>query len=158
MRRLQRILSGGQTGVDRAALDAAREAGLALGGWCPHGRRAEDGAIDPAYPLTETDSPLPLERTRLNVRDSDGTLILVRRRTGRGTRATLRFARAMPRPCLRLVIEGGAADRAALVRARRWIARYRIATLNIAGPRKSIDPGIYAAARAFLRRLFAEPG
>ena len=70
------IVSGGQTGVDRAALDAALALGMRCGGWCPAGRWAEDGPIDPRYPLRETPSGDPAQRTEWNVRDSDATLIL----------------------------------------------------------------------------------
>src|SRR5947207_15103352 len=70
-----KIVSGGQTGADRAALDAAMEAGIACGGWCPEDRTAEDGPIDPKYPLTPAPGAGYRERTRLNVRDSEGTVI-----------------------------------------------------------------------------------
>lgn len=72
-----RVISGGQTGVDRAALAAARAAGLAIGGWCPRGRWAEDGAISAVYSLRETPSGDPAARTRVNVAEADATLILV---------------------------------------------------------------------------------
>ena len=71
-----KIVSGGQTGVDRAALDVARELSLACGGWCPRGRRAEDGAIPARYPLVETPRAAYPQRTEWNVRDSDATLVL----------------------------------------------------------------------------------
>lgn len=89
-----KLLSGGQTGVDRAALDAALALGIPCGGWCPQGRRAEDGQIPARYPLTETGSPGYRERTYLNVRDSDGTLILARGALSGGTTLTRRVARA----------------------------------------------------------------
>ena len=73
---VRQIISGGQTGVDRAALDVALDAGLPCGGWCPRGRRAEDGPIVAQYPLMETDSPDYQMRTRRNVEDADATLIL----------------------------------------------------------------------------------
>src|SRR5436305_1193025 len=83
------IFSGGQTGVDRAALDVALELGIPCSGWCPRGRRAEDGTIPPRYPLQETRSLAYPVRTRWNVRDSDGTLILTRGRPDRGTALTI---------------------------------------------------------------------
>jgi hypothetical protein len=73
---LEKIISGGQTGVDRGALDAALEASFPCGGWCPKGRKAEDGPIPARYPLKEMDGPAYRLRTERNVRDSDGTLIL----------------------------------------------------------------------------------
>jgi hypothetical protein len=149
-----RLVSGGQTGVDRAALDAAARLGMKAGGWCPAGRWAEDGRIPDAYALVETRSAFPIERTRRNVRNSDATLVMARRRLDAGTHATLRLARALRRPNLRLSIGRGPGDRAGLARARGWIAARRIRTLNVAGPRESADPGIYLAARAFLLRLF----
>src|SRR5947199_5509021 len=87
------IVSGGQTGVDRAALDVALELGLPCGGWCPRGRRAEDGPIPAHYPLCETRSPIYPVRARWNVRDSDATLILTRGRADRGTALTREPAR-----------------------------------------------------------------
>ncbi|MCZ6552322.1 MAG: hypothetical protein O7A67_00850, partial [SAR324 cluster bacterium] len=89
---LQRIVSGGQSGVDRAALDAALATGLPCGGWCPRGRRAEDGPIHERYHLLETPSRRYAQRTEWNVRDSDGTLLLTRREPSRGTALTRRLA------------------------------------------------------------------
>src|SRR3954470_8255926 len=97
---ISRIISGGQTGVDRAALDVALELGLPCGGKCPCGRRAEDGPIAPRYPLEETASAEYPVRTALNVRESDGTLILLAGRPDRGTELTQRIARRRQRPCL----------------------------------------------------------
>src|SRR5437660_8666127 len=95
-----KLISGGQTGVDRAALDVALELGLPCGGWCPRGRKAEDGVIPDRYPLAETPSPSYRQRTRWNVRDSDGTLILVRGRPTGGTALTLASARRLGKPVL----------------------------------------------------------
>ena len=144
---LVRILSGGQTGVDRAALDTALTLGLACGGWCPRGRRAEDGPLSARYPLQETPSRSYPERTEWNVRDSDGTLVLHRGRLRGGTALTLRLARAQGRPAL--AVDLAAAPSADDVRT--WIARERIRTLNVAGPRESEHPGIQAQAAEFLR-------
>lgn len=148
-----KIISGGQTGVDRAALDVAIELGLAHGGWCPAGRWAEDGSIPPQYQLEETPSSRPEVRTEWNVRDSDGTLILARGKLFGGTAFTLEVARRMGRPCL--VVDLG--QPLPLSEIRQWIGRHGIRRLNIAGPREGNAPGIYAQAREFLRRLFSEP-
>ena len=145
---LVKIVSGGQTGVDRAALDVALDVGLACGGWCPLGRIAEDGIIARAYPLRETETADYAERTRLNVRDSDATLVLTRGRPSGGTALTLGFARRQDRPSL--VVDLGASEGAGA-----WIVAEGIATLNVAGPRESTAPGIYAEASAFLRELLA---
>jgi hypothetical protein len=152
---LEKIVSGGQTGVDRAALDAALAAGIAAGGWCPRGRLAEDGAIAETYPLTETPSAQYRERTQWNVRDSDGTLILVRGNLSGGTALTVEFAQAQGRPrrVVRLDRPGMLAEEPAATLA--WIAEHGIATLNVAGPRESQRPGIYDEARAFMETLIA---
>lgn len=146
------IVSGGQTGVDRAALDTALQLGLHCGGWCPRGRRAEDGPIPERYPLRETPTASYPQRTEWNVRDSDGTLVLHRGRLRGGTALTLRLARRLGRPAL--AVDLSAAPRAEAVRE--WIRREGIATLNVAGPRESEQPGIHAQAAAFLRRLLRE--
>src|SRR3989442_2721366 len=98
------IVSGGQTGVDRAALDTALALGLPCGGWCPRGRRAEDGPLPTRYPLRETPSSSYPERTVWNVRDSDGTLILHRGRLSGGTALTLRLVSRHGRHSLAVVL------------------------------------------------------
>jgi hypothetical protein len=144
---VERIVSGGQTGVDRAALDVALELGIPCGGWCPRGRRAEDGPIPDRYPLEETPSEEYPPRTAMNVRDSDGTLILTRGEPDRGTALTLRLAQECGRP--HLVIDlAGAADSGAV---RAWVKALCVGVLNVAGPRESSRPGIYDEAARFLR-------
>jgi hypothetical protein len=144
-----RIVSGGQTGVDRAALDVALALGLPCGGWCPSGRRAEDGPIDARYPLRETPSAAYDERTAGNVRDSDATLVLARGPLRGGTAYTLSCARREGRP--HLVVDLGADPDPAPVRL--WIDEQRVRVLNVAGPRESQSPGIGAHARAFLMEV-----
>ncbi len=146
----RKIVSGGQTGVDRAALDVALDLGLPCGGWCPRGRLAEDGAIAGRYPLRETAGADYAERTRLNVRDSDATLVLTRGRPAGGTALTLRLARAMGRPLMVVDFGSGAA---AAHRVRAWIDAKGIATLHVAGPRESTVPGIHAEAAVFLKEF-----
>src|SRR5262249_25460405 len=95
-----KIVSGGQTGVDRAALDFALEHGIPCGGWCPQGRLAEDGVIPERYPLQETPWDGYPQRTEWNVRDADGTLILTRGEPDGGTAYTERVAGERKKPCL----------------------------------------------------------
>jgi hypothetical protein len=144
------IVSGGQTGADRGALDAALEAGLPCGGWCPRGRRAEDGTIPESYPLRETPTAEYPQRTAWNVRDSDGTVILHRGQVDRGTALTERLVRRAGKPVLLLDVRTAAPSALAA-----WIAQERIERLNVAGPRESRAPGLQAAVAAFLRETIA---
>jgi hypothetical protein len=146
---LEKIVSGGQTGVDRAALDAAIGAGLACGGWCPAGRRAEDGVIPDCYRLKETPSGKYRQRTEWNVRDSDGTLVLVRGIPQGGTRYAVYCALRLGRQFC-LVSLDGSEDPG---RVAAWIDSRMIAVLNVAGPRASSDRHIYADARSFLDQV-----
>ena len=148
---IQKIVSGGQTGVDRAALDAALDQGVAVGGWCPQGRRAEDGPIAARYPLQETPSADYAQRTAWNVRDSDGTLILVHDEPEGGTALTVQEARQRDKPLLQIKTPN-----ADLAPTRDWIERHDIAILNVAGPRASEAPGIYADAKTLVTRLLQQ--
>jgi len=148
---LEKIVSGGQTGVDRAALDAAMRHGVPCGGWCPRGRLAEDGRIPEIYPLAETGSAEYPERTRRNVEDSDGTLILNLGPLDGGTLFTQVVARECGKPCLVLDLEGDW-DPDVVVE---WLNRHRIGTLNVAGPRESKRPGTYTLAGAAMDRILA---
>jgi hypothetical protein len=150
---IERIVSGGQTGVDRAALDAALVLGLACGGWCPRGRRAEDGPIDPRYPLQETPSTDYAQRTEWNVRDSDGTLVLTRGRPSGGTALTISLARRHRRPILVLDL----AQDPDPDEVRRWAEVEGIGVLNVAGPRESLQPRIRGEARGFLLDALRPP-
>jgi hypothetical protein len=144
---IERIVSGGQTGVDRAALDTALALGLPCGGWCPRGRLAEDGPIDPRYPLRETPSADYPQRTEWNVRDSDGTLVLTRGRPTGGTAFTISLARRQRRPLLVLDLAEGPDPS----EVRGWLEAEGITVLNVAGPRESLQPGIRDEARGFLQ-------
>lgn len=148
---LKKIVSGGQTGVDRAALDAALEAGLPCGGWCPAGRRAEDGKIPAEYPLKETRGEGYEERTEKNVLDSDATLVLTSGEPEGGTLLTVEYARENKRPCLVVDIEKDAGEAPERIAA--WLLSRDIEVLNVAGPRASKNPLIYAAARDVICRI-----
>ena len=155
---LERIVSGGQTGADRAALEAAAAAGLAAGGWVPRGRLAEDGVVPDRYPgLVEAPSAEYAVRTRLNVRDSDATVVLSHGPVGGGTALTLELASKLGRPVLHLDLAAlGRAE--AAVRLRGWLAAESPRVLNVAGPRASEDPAIFEATReVLLRALSATP-
>ena len=149
--RLAKIVSGGQTGVDRAALDAAIEAGLPHGGWCPLGRLAEDGPIPRQYELAETDSEDYRFRTECNVVDSCGTLILYCRPLVGGSLLTARLAETHQRPCLPVDLS----RRHSVAEILGWLKEWRVATLNVAGPRESTQPGVYRRAHKLLTSLLA---
>lgn len=147
---IERVVSGGQTGVDRAALDVALRLGVPCGGWCPAGRLAEDGRLSAVYPLMEAPGGDYAERTRLNVRDSDGTLILSVGAPSGGTAYTLACARQLGRPVL--VVELGGPGSIAPVGA--WLKEHDVRCLNVAGPRASTAPGVYELAVAYLEAVF----
>jgi hypothetical protein len=148
---VERIRSGGQTGVDRAALDAAIEAGIPHTGWCPRGRRSEDGPIPSRYHLIETAEADYAVRTGLNVRDADGTLILTRGAPEGGTRLTLELARAMRKP----VFLADPSEMHSVRDVRTWLRDNGIRELNVAGPRASKSPSIRTEAHRYMERLLA---
>lgn len=150
----RRIVSGGQTGVDRAALDVACAYRIPHTGWCPKGRRAEDGPLSWKYQLQETESKRYAQRTRRNVEDSDATLVINLGDLEGGTLRTIEIARRLGRPCLILPVDTMSPDEARTL-VQEWLDRLRPKTLNIAGPRESKRPGAYAASRTCLRDLFA---
>ena len=149
-----RIVSGGQTGADRAALDAARAAGIETGGWVPRGRWAEDGAVPERYPnMRATGSADPAIRTRCNVRDSDATVVFSRGEVFGGTKLTIQESAKLRKPTLCLDLATEAVEVAAK-RLLEWIATEGIEVLNVAGPRRSEDDQIYASVRAVLDLAF----
>jgi hypothetical protein len=155
---IEKVVSGGQTGVDRAALDVALELGLETGGWIPRGRRAEDGRVPDSYRgLIESDAEAYETRTELNVRDSDATLILTQGPAEGGTALTARVAARLRKP--RLVVDlAEATPEECAGRVREWLASSRPRVLNVAGPRASEAPGIGEAAGKLMRlALRADP-
>ena len=141
--KLRKIVSGGQTGVDRAALDWALARDVPCGGWCPLGRWAEDGPIDAWYPLRETPDADPAQRTEWNVRDSDGTLIVT-------------LARRLAKPLLHLAkADSPAAGQAESLS--QFIGQHEIRVLNVAGPRESGEPGVGEFAAVLLEAALGQP-
>jgi len=149
-----KIISGGQTGADRAALDVALKLKIPAGGWCPADRQAEDGTIADRYPLTPLANAGYRQRTRRNVVDSDGTVILSFGKLSGGSVATARDAKQLLKPCLVIDAEQMTTTEAAILLAV-FILRHRIHTLNVAGPRASKQPGMYAFVTEVLMKLLA---
>jgi hypothetical protein len=153
---LTRIISGGQTGVDRGALDAALELSFPCGGWCPDGRQAEDGVIPDRYPVAVLAGAGYRARTRQNVEDSDATLILSDGELTGGTAHTKRFCTGRGRPCL--VVDAAAMSPSQAAKA---VVAFLgvpgrtppITVLNVAGPRATGWPDGYAYARAVVRAV-----
>jgi hypothetical protein len=144
------IWSGGQTGVDRAAWDAARELAIPTAGWVPRGRLAEDGVVPDVYgSVRETASSTYAERTTNNVRDTHATLILFRGSLSGGTAFTRAEAERLGRPVLAVDLAGGPLPKH-VVLVRQWLAGLAGTRLNVAGPRAGSDPGLYRVARQFL--------
>ncbi|WP_182870281.1 putative molybdenum carrier protein [Stieleria mannarensis] len=147
----RRIVSGGQTGVDRAGLELAIAHQIQHGGWCPKGRLSEDGSIPSRYELVEMDTAEYPPRTEQNVIDSDATLILYEQRLKGGTLLTRRYAARWNKPYLAVAMDSTSPGV-----VRQWLDQLRPETLNIAGPRESSFPGIGDRALAFLLEAFAD--
>ena len=137
-----KIISGGQTGADRAALDAALETGVQCGGWCPHGRKAEDGLIPDRYPLRELPGGDYRDRTLKNVEDTDGTVIFYFDYISGGTALTHRFCRERKKPFLLIDGKNNSVEEAA-VRIIEFERSLPGSTINFAGPRASGNKNIY---------------
>ena len=143
-----KIISGGQTGADRAGLDWAIKHGVAHGGWCPKGRKAEDGRIDVCYNLTETAETSYLVRTKLNVRHSDATLIFtMSKELDGGSKKTREFSEKLGVPSRHVHPETKPEHVIG------FLDRNRVKILNIAGKRESSAPGISAWVKAFLDQV-----
>jgi hypothetical protein len=164
VRTVSKVIAGGQTGVDQAALRAARECGRAIGGWCPPGRECESGVIPLEFPLQETerdrspDAPsIPRsQRTEWNVRDSDATLVLRSatedRQGDAGADWAVRCATRDNKPLFICELS----DPDALEKIQQWLGAEAIDILNIAGPSEGTSPGIGERAYALLRRVFED--
>ncbi len=138
---MEQIISGGQTGADRAALDFAIAHGISHGGWCPQGRAAEDGVLDTDYRLKETPDSDPSQRTEWNVRDSDGTVIFsIQPILAGGSKKTAEFAEKLQKPWLHLCQESDGESAPEKLLA--FLVEHRIKALNVAGPRESEEPEI----------------
>jgi predicted Rossmann fold nucleotide-binding protein DprA/Smf involved in DNA uptake len=154
MAKIRKIVSGGQTGADRAAFDFALENRIEIGGFVPKNRRAEDGRIADKYPnLIETATENPAERTELNVVNSDATLIVARGELKGGSLLTKKFAAKHAKPFLHVDLSEKAAEQEA-EKTRQWLDSIDCSILNIAGPRASEDAKIYEKTKLFLEKLF----
>ncbi len=141
-----KIISGGQTGVDRAALDAALESGVSVGGWCPQGRKAEDGPIAEKYSLQELPDSGYKKRTLKNVQDSDATVIIYFESISGGTEKTLLYCLNEKKPYL-LIDGSGITQDIASKRIKHFIDENQISLLNVAGPRASTEKRGYEYTR-----------
>jgi Icc protein len=151
--RIEKILSGGQTGVDRAALDCALELAIPHGGWCPRGRRALDGPLDPIYQLQETPSSAYSQRTEWNVRDADATLLLSWGPPDGGSALTAELAEKLRKPLLIIDLRQSAPIDSVTNKLWQWLEQHDIHVLNIAGPRHSKADNIYTIAMQLLMRI-----
>ena len=150
---ITRIISGGQTGADRAALDFAISRGISHGGCIPKGRRTEEGSLPEKYKLREMPTASYPERTAQNVIDSDGTLIVSRGSLRGGSALTRRLAAQYRKPCLHIDLKETLQDEA-VPRIREWVNSNAIAILNVAGPRASENPDIYRETLGLLENTF----
>ena len=152
---LRKVVSGGQTGADRAGLDWAIGRGLPHGGWCPKGRKAEDGPIDRRYNLAETSSEDYSQRTEWNVRDSDGTAVFsISKELRGGSLLTVELAPRLNKPVIHLWAQDEQTNHAQALRS--FIENFGISVLNVAGPRASEEPGVYPFVSGVLDQAFGD--
>ena len=152
---IRKIISGGQTGADRAALDFAILHGIPHGGWVPRGRRTEDGTLLEKYCLEEMPTLDYAQRTEKNVLSADGTLVVSHGYLKGGSALTVFLAEKHRKPCIHADLDEWPAEEAA-GRIRRWLQEHRIGVLNVAGPRAGADPKIYRETFDLLEALLAE--
>jgi hypothetical protein len=153
---IRQIISGGQTGVDRAALNTARQFNIPIGGWCPKNRWAEDGPIPDDFPLRETPSKAPKQRTEWNVKESDGTLIISSLPLRGGTAYTHQVAQILKKPWLVADWHQSISTNTSTII--NWLNKENIKVLNIAGPRKSEEQQAYKHTSALLNNVFHQLG
>ena len=153
----KKIVSGGQTGVDRGGLEVAIALGMQHGGWCPAGRLSEDGTVPSRYELTECDSAEYPVRTKQNVIDSDATLILYEQKLKGGTLLTRRICQTQQKPCLVIRLDHKTVDvrETTIVQTQTWLNEHSPKVLNVAGPRESNYPGIQERSLHFLLSVLA---
>jgi hypothetical protein len=145
-----RIISGGQTGADRGGLDAAIDLGLLHGGWCPKGRRAEDGPIPERYRLNELASSAYSDRTEKNAEEADGTVVFTFGAPASGSALTIDCARKHRKPWIHIDLAVHTVEGAVTV-LRDWLGQKNIAILNVAGSRESRSPGIAGLVRQIVK-------
>jgi hypothetical protein len=151
---IEKLVSGGQTGADRAGLDVAIRWNFPYGGWCPKGRRAEDGPIGGQYLLTETPSSSYLQRTEWNVRDSDATVIFtISSQLSGGSKRTAEFAAKHRKRWIHLPQRASSYEDPALI-LQRFVDEHEIRILNVAGTRGSKEPGVWRFAAETLEAAF----
>jgi hypothetical protein len=150
---VEKVISGGQTGADQAALDAAIELGIPHGGSLPLGRKTEAGRLPEKYQLRELTTSSYPKRTEQNVIDSDGTLIMSHGPLDSGSEYTIEMAERHNKPWVHVDTKS-TSDEAAMVLIQSWLDRNEIKVLNVAGPRASRNPQIYAIARRILKTVF----
>ena len=152
---LKRIISGGQTGSDRGGLDAAIHLHIPHGGWCPRGRKAEDGSIPSKYKLKETGSQEYPVRTELNIVDSDATIVFTFGKAERGSALTLSLCQKHKKPSLHIdLLNKVSQPHVTLVSE--WLKRTKIEVLNVAGNRESVSPGIQQCVAEILIHAIKE--
>ncbi len=149
---IKKIISGGQTGADQAAIDVAINLGIPYGGWLPRGRKTEKGPLPDKYLLQELPDSSYSQRTKKNVFDSDGTLIMSHGKLTGGSELTRETAKKNDRPCLHIDLNKTIVFKA-VEQIKSWIETHKIEVLNIAGPRESNDPKIYKAAGEILETV-----
>jgi hypothetical protein len=154
---IEKNVSGGQTGADRAGLDAAIELDIPHGGSIPKGRKTENGRLPEKYHLKEMPTGSYATRTEQNVIDSDGTLIVSHGKLNGGSAMTRRFAKKHDRPWMHVDLDKTNFFKAAM-EIRSWVTEKQIKVLNVAGPRGSKDPEIYAATKKLLALIIQWKG